>query len=326
MQLNMVTPMDIGLERQDGVDDSDVFDLGEIEGGKVREGVKGGKLASDDEAESDVEISDKKKGLMKKAAEAAAEEGRGLEEEEEGDAEEVSDEERKTRRLEESLDLLYETYQQSKLERDHRHKAKEARRKREAAEGGEWKGIQGPGSDSEAGSDDSDVDDDPAPKPESDDDSSDDEDDLPTQPDRDADGKLLTNLKKNKVLSTDAKTRQAAMWFDQPAFKGLPGGLEGLLGGSETDEEDEASSRSDDEEEADGVRTVWDELEDEEDEEAQEGDSEDSDDDFTGAREEFEEDDEMEEEADIDDEERKEIEKAERIESESKFLLPSFVL
>ncbi|GAA5882258.1 hypothetical protein JCM16303_002306 [Sporobolomyces ruberrimus] len=314
MQLNMVTPMDIGLERQDGVDDSDVFDLGEIEGGKVREGVKGGKLASDDEAESDVEISDKKKGLMKKAAEAAAEEGRGLEEEEEGDAEEVSDEERKTRRLEESLDLLYETYQQSKLERDHRHKAKEARRKREAAEGGEWKGIQGPGSDSEAGSDDSDVDDDPAPKPESDDDSSDDEDDLPTQPDRDADGKLLTNLKKNKVLSTDAKTRQAAMWFDQPAFKGLPGGLEGLLGGSETDEEDEASSRSDDEEEADGVRTVWDELEDEEDEEAQEGDSEDSDDDFTGAREEFEEDDEMEEEADIDDEERKEIEKAERIE------------
>ncbi|GAA5984622.1 hypothetical protein JCM5350_008161 [Sporobolomyces pararoseus] len=310
MQLNMVTPMDIGLERQDGVDDSDVFDLGEVEGGKVREGVKGGKLGSDDEADSEDETSDKKKGA-KKAVTAA--EDREADEDEED--EEVSDEERKTRRLEESLDLLYETYQQSKLERDHRHKAKEARRKREAAEGGEWKGIQGPGSDSEAGSDDSDVDDDPAPKPESDDDSSDDDDNFPTQPNRDADGKLLTNLKKNKVLSTDAKSRQAAMWFDQPAFKGLPGGLDGLLGGSGTDEEDAASSRSDDEEEGDDVRTVWDELEEEEDqEEGQEGDSEDSDDDFTGAREEFEEDEEMASEADIDDEERKEIEKAERIE------------
>ncbi|GAA6019000.1 hypothetical protein JCM11491_002485 [Sporobolomyces phaffii] len=309
MQLNMVTPMDIGLERQDGVDDSDVFDLGEVEGGKVREGVKGGKLASDDEAESDDETSDKKKGAKK--AVAAAEDGQDDDDEDDG---EVSDDERKTRRLEESLDLLYETYQQSKLERDHRHKAKEARRKREAAEGGEWKGIQGPGSDSEAGSDDSDVDDDPAPKPESDDDSSDDDENFPTQPNRDADGKLLTNLKKNRVLSTDAKTRQAEMWFDQPAFKGLPGGIEGLLGGSGTDEEDAASSRSDDEDEGDNVRTVWDELEDEEDAEGAEGDSEESDDDFTGAREEFEEDDEMEEEAAIDDEERKEIEKAERIE------------
>ncbi|GAA5828466.1 hypothetical protein JCM5353_006997 [Sporobolomyces roseus] len=310
MQLNMVTPMDIGLERQDGVDDSDVFDLGEVEGGKVREGVKGGKLASDDEADSDDEM----KGAKKDARlEAGATMSDDEEEEGEGEGEEVSDEERKTRRLEESLDLLYETYQQSKLERDHRHKAKEARRKREAAEGGEWKGIKGPGSDSEEGSDDSDVDDDPAPKPESDDDSSDDEE-FPTQPNKDADGKLITNLKKNKVLSTDAKTRQAAMWFDQPAFKGLPGGLDGLLGGSGTDEEDAASSLSDDEDEGDGVRTVWDELEEDEDEE-EEGESagEDSDDDFTGAREEFEEDDEMEEEADIDDEERKEIEKAERI-------------
>jgi len=317
MQLNMVTPMDIGLERQDGVDDSDVFDLGEVEGGKVREGVKGGKLASDDEADSDDEMKGAKKDARLEAGAAMSDDE---EEEGEGEGEEVSDEERKTRRLEESLDLLYETYQQSKLERDHRHKAKEARRKREAAEGGEWKGIKGPGSDSEEGSDDSDVDDDPAPKPESDDDSSDDEE-FPTQPNKDADGKLITNLKKNKVLSTDAKTRQAAMWFDQPAFKGLPGGLDSLLGGSGTDEEDAASSLSDDEDEGDGVRTVWDELEeDEDDEEEGESAGEDSDDDFTGAREEFEEDDEMEEEADIDDEERKEIEKAERIASQ--FLSP----
>ncbi|GAA6064575.1 hypothetical protein JCM10212_006200 [Sporobolomyces blumeae] len=311
MQLNMVTPMDIGLERQDGVDDSDVFDLGEVEGGKVREGVKGGKLVSDDEAES----GDEESGAAKKGKKGPRAQPKEIipQADDEDDDEDVSDEERKTRRLEESLDLLYESYQQSKLERDHKHKAKEARRKREAAEGGEFKGIKEDGADSDEGSDDSDIDDDPAPAPETDDDSSDDED-LPMRAEAaetKANGKLMTDLKKSKVLSSDAKTRQAAMWFDQPAFKGLPGGLDGLLGGSETDEEDAASSMSDDDAEGVPVRTVWDELEEEE--EAQ-GEVAESDDDFTGAREEFEEDDEMAEEADIDDEERKEIEKAERIE------------
>ncbi|GAA5963710.1 hypothetical protein JCM21900_004106 [Sporobolomyces salmonicolor] len=301
MQLNMVTPMDIGLERQDGVDDSDVFDLGEVEGGKVRQGVKGGILASDDEAESDEEAAPKK-GAMPEAAVGDAEDDE--------EDEDVSDDERRTRRLEESLDILYESYQQSKLERDHKHKVKEQRRRAEAAEGGEWRGIKEDDRDSDEGSDDSDIDDDPAPAPESDDDSSDEDEDAAVAPD--GKGKLITKLDKSKVLSGDAKSRQAAMWFDQPAFKDLPGGgLDALLG-SGTDSEDAASSASADEEEGDGdVRTVWDELEEEE-EEGEE--SSDSDDDFDGAREEFKEDEEMDEEADLDEEERKEVEKAERIE------------
>ncbi|GAA5886605.1 hypothetical protein JCM5296_005347 [Sporobolomyces johnsonii] len=301
MQLNMVTPMDIGLERQDGVDDSDVFDLGEVEGGKVRQGVKGGVLASDDEAESDEEAAPKK-GAMPEAAMGDAEEDE--------EDEDVSDDERRTRRLEESLDILYESYQQSKLERDHKHKVKEQRRKAEAAEGGEWRGIKEDDRDSDEGSDDSDIDDDPAPAPESDDDSSDEDEDATVAPA--GKGKLITKLDKSKVLSGDAKSRQAAMWFDQPAFKGLPGGgLDALLG-SGTDSEDAASSASADEEEDDGdVRTVWDELDEEEEEEGEE--ESDSDDDFDGAREEFEEDEEMDEEADLDEEERKEVEKAERI-------------
>ncbi|GAA5863176.1 hypothetical protein JCM1840_002496 [Sporobolomyces johnsonii] len=300
MQLNMVTPMDIGLERQDGVDDSDVFDLGEVEGGKVRQGVKGGVLASDDEAESDEEAAPKK-GAMPEAAMGDAEDDE--------EDEDVSDDERRTRRLEESLDILYESYQQSKLERDHKHKVKEQRRKAEAAEGGEWRGIKEDDRDTDEGSDDSDIDDDPAPAPESDDDSSDEDEDAAVAPA--GKGKLITKLDKSKVLSGDAKSRQAAMWFDQPAFKGLPGGgLDALLG-SGTDSEDAASSASADEEEDDGdVRTVWDELEEEEEEGEEESDS---DDDFDGAREEFEEDEEMDEEADLDEEERKEIEKAERI-------------
>ncbi|GAA6014902.1 hypothetical protein JCM10207_002217 [Rhodosporidiobolus poonsookiae] len=325
MQLNMVTPMDIGLERQDGVDDSDMFDLGEVEGGKERRGVRGG-LASDDEAELSEDEAAAQKGRMRQPPQIIPDV------EQDDEDEDVSDEERKTRRLEESLDILYESYQQSKLERDAKHKVKEQRRKRAAAEGGEWGGIKGDGSDadSDEASDDSDVDHDPAPQPSSDEDSSDEEGEAkvkaaPAAPAKklkgkkadaaaaaaaaQAEGKLLTKLAPSKVLSGSAKSRQAEMWFDQPAFKGLPGGLDALLGGSGTDEEDEASYEEMEEDEEEG--TIWDEL-DEEEEEGEESDAS-SDDDFDGAREEFEEDEEMENEADFDAQEQAEVEKAERI-------------
>ncbi|GAA5917864.1 hypothetical protein JCM6882_001720 [Rhodosporidiobolus microsporus] len=336
MQLNMVTPMDIGLEQQDGIG-SEMFDLGEVEGGKVRRGVQGG-LASDDEPDA----SDEEEPAPKK--------GKGLrqppqiipEVAQDDEDEDVSDDERKTRRLEESLDLLYESYQQSKLERDAKHKVKEQRRRKKEAEGGEWGGIKN-GSDEDSDADsESEVDDDPAPQPSSDEDSSDEEeggvveekkkvaatsaapakklkgkkaDAAAAAASAKADDKLLTKLAPSKVLSGSAKSRQAEMWFDQPAFKGLPGGIGALLAGSGTDEEDEASSNEMDvDEEDDASRTIFDEMdEDEEEEGAEEEEAESSDDDFEGAREEFEEDAEMEEEADIDAQEQAEIEKAERI-------------
>ncbi|GAA5878268.1 hypothetical protein JCM8547_007544 [Rhodosporidiobolus lusitaniae] len=335
MQLNMVTPMDIGLEQQDGIT-MDMFDLGDVEGGKVRRGVKGG---LGDDADADAGLSDDEEQAPSKPKQIIPDQV-GDEEEDE----DVSDDERRTRRLEESLDLLYETYQQTKLERDAKHKVKQQRQRRREAEGGEFRGIGGDEEDSDEHSDDSDVDDDPAPQPSSDEDSSDEESGAEEQekPVKKAakvaaaaappakklkgkkadaaaaaadaaksEGKLLTKLAaSSKVLSESAKSRQASMWFDQPAFKGLPGGLDALLNGSETDEEDAAS----DEEEGDeDMKTVWDELD--EDEEEEEGVEEDksSDDDFEGAQEEFEEDAEMEEEADIDAQEQAEIEKAERI-------------
>ena len=134
MQLNMVTPMDVGLERQDGIDDSDMFDLGEVEGGVERRGVRGG-LGSDAELDGG----------------SSGDEGSSAEDDdEESDADEDEDEkERRTRRLENNLDQLYDQYQQHKSERDAKHKAKEERRKRDAAEGGEWAGIKAPESDSE---------------------------------------------------------------------------------------------------------------------------------------------------------------------------------
>ncbi|BGP39189.1 AdoMet-dependent rRNA methyltransferase spb1 [Rhodotorula kratochvilovae] len=331
MQLNMGTPMDIGLEQQDGMG-MDMFDLGEVEGGKERHGVSGGRLDSDGEPE----LSDDDEGddvaRLKKAKNQRMmpmqiiPDGAGEDEDED-----VSDDERKTRRLEESLDLLYESFQQTKLERDHKHKVKQQRLKRAIEEGGEFRGI---GSDDEPDSDEaseSEEDFDPAPQPSSDEDSSDDEDEAvevkaapaakrartaaAAAPAEKSDAGLLKTLKKSKVLSTDGKSRQAAMWFDQPAFKGLPGGgLEALLGGSGTD--DEASDEEmDGEDEDEPVRTVWDELDEQdgEEEEGEEESDEDSDDDFDGARPTFEEDEEMEEEADIDAQEQEEIAKAERI-------------
>ncbi|GAA5988007.1 hypothetical protein JCM11641_002126, partial [Rhodosporidiobolus odoratus] len=325
MQLNMVTPMDIGLEQQDGMT-SEMFDLGEVEGGKVRRGVQGG-LASDDEADlSEEDESAAKKGKARMPMQIIPD----VAEEEED--EDVSDDERRTRRLEESLDLLYESYQQTKLERDAKHKVKEQRRRRAAAEGGEWGGIKGDGSeaDSDEGSDDSDVDDDPAPQPSSDEDSSDEEgeavkpvaapakklkgkkaDAAAAAASAKADAKLLTKLAPSKVLSGGAKSRQAEMWFDQPAFKGLPGGLDALLNGSGTDEEG-AASDDDMEGDEEGVRTVWDEMEDDEAVD-EDGSDASSDDDFAGAKEEFVEDEEMEAEADLDAQEQAEIAKAERI-------------
>ncbi len=86
MQLNMVTPMDLGLERQDGIDDSDMFDLGEVEGTTSRsrlgprKGVQGA-FADDEIMESGDEGSDELEGIDE-------------EEEEEDDG--LDDEERKT--------------------------------------------------------------------------------------------------------------------------------------------------------------------------------------------------------------------------------------
>ncbi|BGP15111.1 hypothetical protein JCM10213_006558 [Rhodosporidiobolus nylandii] len=329
MQLNMVTPMDIGLEQQDGIT-SEMFDLGEVEGGKVRKGIKGG-LASDDEAD----LSEEETGpsAARRGGKARMPTQIIPETQEDDEDEDVSDDERRTRRLEESLDLLYESYQQTKLERDAKHKVKMQRARKAAAEGGEWGGIKGEGSDADSdASEETEEDYDPAPQPSSDEDSSDEEGDAEEEKKAvaaapakklkgrkadaaaaaaaaKAEGKLLTKLAPSKVLSGSAKSRQAEMWFDQPAFKGLPGGLDALLNGGGSDDEGEDEDFEMDDEEEDASFDVDEEDEDAEEEE----DDESSDDDFAGAREEFVEDEAMAEEADLDEQEQAEIAKAERI-------------
>lgn len=281
MQLNMITPMDIGLERQEGVDNSDMFDLGEVEGSKVRRGVKGGLGEESDSGASDDE------GAAPKALAA-------VEEDEEDD--ELSDDERKTQRLESNLDALYDQYHSNKIERDAKHKAKEERRRRDAAEGGEWHGITAPDSD-----EDTDVDEDPAPMPSDDDSDSDDEaadgmklddgaevDDeedvdesisafadksgaapaaklskraikaaaLVESKKRVRDSKLITKLAPAKPAAD--KSRQAAQWFDQAVFKGMPGLAEMMKG--DAPEEEDMDEDSEIEDETMDASGIWEEM------------------------------------------------------------------
>lgn len=285
MQLNMVTPMELGLERQDGIDDSDMFDLGEVEGkrqrgsGRAIVGDFGMEIISGDEASDESELDG-----------AAAEE----EELEEDDG--LDDDERKTQRLENGLEQAYDQYHARKTERDAKHKAKEEKRKRELAEGGEWHGIKAVESEDEDSGDN-----DPAPQPESDDEDTEDElsggmkldeeveSDLEleksisstTEPvrlskramkaaatleqkrARKAASALLTNL---AVPITDEKrigdkSKAAKQWFDQPVFKGLAG-LEELMNGEAPEEEDVDSGEEDDA--AVDVSGVWEEMGEEE--------------------------------------------------------------
>ena len=283
MQLNMVTPMDIGLERQDGIDDADMFDLGEVEGKRKRgsgRAMQGDFGTAAEEEESGSDGSDES-GLDV------------LEEEDDEEDDGLDDEERKTRRLEASLDQLYDQFHARKTERDAKHKAKEEKRKRDAAEGGEWHGIKAV----ESEEDDS-GDNDPAPAPDSDDEDTDegmeedegaegmDVDDgieqdenaddstvsavaprlskraakaaatTKARQDRKAASSLLTTLVAPVAEEKRAgeKSKAAKQWFDQPVFKGLKG-LEEMMRGDAPEEED-----VDEDEEAADVSGVWEQM------------------------------------------------------------------
>lgn len=284
MQLNMVTPMDIGLERQDGIDDSDMFDLGEVEGKRQR---GSGRPLQGDFGVNEDESGDE--GSDESGLDAVAEE------EEDEDSDGLDDEERKTQRLEDSLDQLYDQFHARKTERDAKHRAKEEKRKRDAAEGGEWHGIKAVESEDEDSGDN-----DPAPAPDSDDQDTEDEElsgaggmevgdgaeededvadvssfstaveaprmskraakaaaTLEQKRARKAASSLITSLvipvAEDKIA--EVKSKAAKQWFDQPVFKGLAG-LEELMKGEASEEED-LDEEDDDESAAVDVSGVW---------------------------------------------------------------------
>lgn len=220
LRLNMTTPMDIGIDAH--APGEDMFNLGLVDGKKVSASQD---LYGDSEDDAEYMIEEEV-------------------EEDESD-EDLDDEDRRIRKLETNLDEMYDAYQNAKLERDSKHRAREARRKKRAEEGGEWEGIG-------KGSDESDVDSeaDSEVQPlehagsESDSDSDSDADSAHALTTKTKGNKrLLTDLKdpeKQKKRKIDEKERAAAVWYDQPVFHGVPG-LDALLQGGEDDDEEENS-------------------------------------------------------------------------------------
>lgn len=239
LQLHMTTPMDIGLERQDqiGLDnDADfMFGLEDMAGGRR----KGKALRVPDNA-ADMSGSDDSGDMQSDEDDTLM------------DTSDLDDEESRFEDLEANLDTLYDEYQNHKLERDAKHRAREARKKRDENGGvdEEWGGIrkskvnkrQGDVSDDEEEADEDEDEDGDASEADdqiayqrklngSDDEISTDESDTEDEENKPLNGakrkyddSLLQTLALPKVpLQSAAKNRAVTMWYDQPVFKEFAG-------------------------------------------------------------------------------------------------------
>ena len=223
LQLNMTTPMDMG---QDWTDEAlqggaeDVFALDPVERGrKGRQNVQ----LLDDEGNVDAEDAEEPQPATDVA---------------EPDEDEDEDEDKRYRDMERDLDSMYERYQEERLNRDTKARAKEARRNSSKYE--EWGGIDN----KPAGSDDEDsagegtggYDDATRRKFHEEtydsDDAEDDEDEreemdvepaqqpAPAPKKRKADPALLTSLESQPERQA-RESAESAMWFDNPIFKDM---------------------------------------------------------------------------------------------------------
>jgi AdoMet-dependent rRNA methyltransferase SPB1 len=255
MQLQMVAPMDIGMEQQDaalGTGQEDFFDLGRTEN-SLRKG-SSARFLTDDNGDLIVE-SDEEEG-----------------DEQDHDADVMEDErEEKLRNLEVELDGMYDAYQGRLRERDAKFKVNESRRKN--AEREEWNGIQeeaSEGSESEGGGwdgmQDAKFNDDSSMSEDSD--SEDASSAAGRKRKRSED--VVTNSKRPRLITdlkepTSAKTSNTAaqIWFSQDIFTGLED-LNGLSDGTDNTANDGATS--DDNEEDIASTSTYDVVAEDEDE------------------------------------------------------------
>ena len=246
MQLQMIAPMDIGMEQQDaalGLGQDDIFDLGRTENGLRKS--SSARFLTDDNGDIIVESDD-----------------------EEGDEQVhdtgVMEEEREEqlRNLEVELDGLYDAYQGRLRERDAKFKVNESRRKNAEREG--WNGIQeqaSDGSESEEGgwdgmqnakfndggssSEDSDFSDTSSI----------------TGHKRKRSENVATNSKRPRLITdlkqpTSSKTSNTAaqIWFSQDVFTGLED-LKGLSDSDSTGNAENDDGTSNDREDDDSMST-----------------------------------------------------------------------
>ena len=236
MQLQMIAPLDIGLEQHDAalsLGQEDVFDLGRTENGLGKS--SSARFLTDDD------------DLILESDEEGEE---GDEQDHNAGAMDVEEErEAKLRNLEVELDGLYDAYQERLRERDAKFKVNEARRKN--AEREEWNGIQEQTdeSDSEEGGwdriQDAKINDDNSSSGDSDlEDTS-----SITGNKRKSTENTITKPSKRPRLITDLKQptsgktadTAAQVWFSQDVFTGL----EDLNGLSDSDGADIATDNDD---------------------------------------------------------------------------------
>ena len=243
MQLQMIAPLDIGMEQKDAAlgGQEDFFDLGRTENGLGK--CSSARFLTDDNGDLIVDSDDEE------------------EDEEERDADVMEDEsEEKLRNLEAELDGLYDAYQGRLRERDAKFKVNESRRKN--AEREEWNGIQeqaSDGSESEEGgwdemqdakfNDGSSLSGD-----------SDSEDASSTGRKRKRSENVDTSTKRPRLItdlkqptSGKASNTAAQIWFSQDVFTGLD--LNALSDSDGTDNSENDDDTSDDSEDEDSVST-----------------------------------------------------------------------
>lgn len=241
MQLQMIAPLDIGMEQQDaalGIGQEDIFDLGQTENGLRTN--SSAQFLTDDNADLIVESDD--------------EEG----DEQDRDAD-VTEEEReeKLRNLEVELDGLYDAYQGRLRERDAKFKVKESRKRN--AEREEWYGIQeqaSDGSESEEGGWDGMQDAKFNDGSSSSGDSDSEDASSTTGRKRKRSENVVTNSKRPRLITdlkrpTSGKTSNTAaqIWFSQDVFTGLEDQncLSDSNGTDNTENDDDTSDDSEDE-------------------------------------------------------------------------------
>ncbi|KAI5806995.1 Spb1 C-terminal domain-containing protein [Geopyxis carbonaria] len=183
MQLNMGTPMEIGMEQE-----GDMFGLKAVEkaGPNALVKVTRGKMNIVLKEEVEGKRKDLDLGMH------------GLSEGEEEEDDETAN------RLEEELDNLYEQYQDRKAESDAKFRAKKARKEHDD---GEWTGFSD--QEKEDSSDDEVVEHDQS----SDEDDSEDEEDVTKS--------LVKRLDGQDEVGEDGLSKRAAMFFDQDIFEGV---------------------------------------------------------------------------------------------------------
>ncbi|KAM0813773.1 putative AdoMet-dependent rRNA methyltransferase SPB1 [Seiridium cardinale] len=186
MQLNMMAPMDIGMEEAGPRGPDAMFALKPIDKSSAVNKISKGKMAIVTDADAK---KDRDSGIGSS-----------------GETDDESDEEED--RLERELDGMYEQYRERKASSDAKYRAKKARQE---GEDGEWEGVSG----DEAASSDDDV--------EFDQDSSDDSDD---DDDSSAPAKQLVTDLDNTPAEAGGLSKRAKSFFSQDIFKDMAGILD----------------------------------------------------------------------------------------------------